>query len=262
MKSFKGKTVVVTGGTSGIGLAVCERFAAAGANVVCVARRASDKFFSACADVSDEAAVAAAIDGIAERFGRIDVLVCNAGFGISGAAEHTAAEDVKRLFEVNFLGVHNSVRAVLPHMRRCGGGHIVVVSSVAALLPIPYQSYYSASKAAASSFAAALANEVAPFGVKVCAVLPGDVKTGFTSARKKNEYDGAYAARAARAVSAMERDERGGMPPQAVARVVLRQAGRKAPPPQVVAGAKYKLFALLAKLLPRRLVNYILGRLY
>lgn len=261
MRSFAGKTVLVTGGTAGIGLAVCELFSSLGASVACMARHRSEKFFSVCADVSDEQSVRRATAEVAEKFGGIDVLVCNAGFGISGSAECTAAEDVLRLFEVNFLGVHNAVRAALPYMRG-RGGHIITVSSVAALLPIPYQSYYSASKAAVSSFSAALKNEVAPFGVKVCAVLPGDVKTGFTSARKKNADDGVYAPRAERAVGAMERDEQGGMPPQAVARAVARQAARKNPPVQVVVGAKYKLFALLAKLLPRRLVNYILGRLY
>ena len=123
MKSFAGKTVLVTGGTAGIGLAVCELFSSLGASVACMARHRSEKFFSVCADVSDEQSVRRATAEVAEKFGGIDVLVCNAGFGISGSAECTAAEDVLRLFEVNFLGVHNAVRAALPLYARQGRAH-------------------------------------------------------------------------------------------------------------------------------------------
>lgn len=261
MRSFKGKTVLVTGGTAGIGLAVCEMFSALGANVVCVARHSSEKFFSVCADVSDEQSAKAAVEQAVEKFGGIDVLVNNAGFGISGSVEYTSSADVRRIFDVNFIGVHNMVAAALPKMRG-RSGHIINISSVAAKLSIPYQAYYSATKAAVSSFSAALRNEVAPFGVKVCCVLPGDVKTGFTAARKKNADDGVYSEHCGRAVAAMERDEQSGMSPEAVAKQVVKAAARKNPPPEIVAGAKYKLFVALAKLLPERLVNYILGKLY
>ena len=106
-------------------------------------------------------------------------------------------------------------------------------------------------------------NEVAPFNIKVCCVLPGDVRTGFTSARKKNAYDNpAYGDRITKSVAAMERDERGGMSPEVIAKVVVRCASVKNPPVAVSGGAKYALFMFLARLLPRRFVNFILGRMY
>ena len=263
MNKFKDKVVVITGATSGIGRECAAQFAARGAKVVSLARHESGEYFSVCADISDEAAVNAAVARVTEQFGTIDILVNNAGFGISGAIENTSDEDARRIFDVNFFGTLNLIKAVVPVMRRGGGGSIVNISSVAGELAIPFQSFYSPTKAAVCSLSAALRNEVAPFNIRVSAVLPGDVNTGFTSARRKNSADDpAYGDRVARAVAAMERDEQNGMPPAVVARAVLRCAAAKRPPVQVSAGAKYGLFLFLAKLLPLRLVNYILGKMY
>ena len=146
-------------------------------------------------DVTDAAQVVGAVEFVLSREGKIDVLVNNAGFGISGAAEFTASQDAHRLMEVNLFGMVNLTTAVLPHMRRAGRGRIVNVSSVAAVLPIPFQAWYSVSKASINAYTMALANEVRPYGVGVCAVMPGDICTGFTAARQKScagdeEYGG------------------------------------------------------------------------
>lgn len=263
MNKFKGKVVVITGASAGIGRAAAKLFKAEGAEVVCLARRTAAGFECIPTDVTDKEAVFAAVTKIMLEHGRIDVFVNNAGMGISGAAEDTAADDAKRIFDVNFFGAFNAVKAVVPAMRSGGGGTIINVSSVAAELAIPFQSFYSATKAALSAFGGALRNEVAPFGIKVTSVLPGDVKTEFTSARKKNAANSpAYGERAERAVAAMERDEQNGMPPEAVARAIVRLASRKRPPVAVAIGGKYKFFLLLNRLLPRRLVSFILGKMY
>lgn len=122
-----------------------------------------------CCDVADERQVQATVREVWQKEGRIDLLVNNAGFGISGAAEFTENEDAKRLLNVNLFGVVNGCKAVLPLMRQQGSGRIVNVSSFAALTPIPFQAWYSVSKAAVSAYTAALRNEVAPFGVELCA---------------------------------------------------------------------------------------------
>lgn len=263
MGSLKDKVVVITGATSGIGLASARLFKSKGANVVCVARRASQEFYSVCADVTDGAQVVAAVAEVTERFGRIDILVNNAGMGISGSVEGTSEEDARRIFDVNFFGTFNFIRAAVPVMRASGGGVIINISSVAGQLAIPFQAFYSATKSAVLSLSEALRNEVAPFGIKVCCILPGDVNTGFTSARRKNlSDDPAYGDRVTRAVEAMERDERGGMPPEVIARAVLRCARSKNPPVAVAGGAKYGLFLFLVRLLPRRFVNFVLGKMY
>ena len=260
---FKGKTVVVTGASSGIGMAAARLFKAEGAEVVCLARRAVNDFECIPTDVTDEEAVFSAVEKIMRGHGRIDVLVNNAGMGISGAVEDTSLPDAKAIFDVNFFGALNVIKAAVPAMRQGGGGTIINVSSVAAELAIPFQSFYSATKAALSSLSYALRNEVAPFNIKVACVLPGDVKTDFTSARKKNAANSpAYGERIARAVAAMERDEENGMPPEKIAKCIVRLASRKNPPVAAAGGTKYKIFLFLKKILPWRLVNYIVGRLY
>ena len=260
---FKDKVVVVTGATAGIGLAAARMFKDGGAKVVCVARRHSEEFFSVQADVSDREQVRAAVEQILSTFGRIDVLVNNAGCGISGAVEDTTEKDARALFNVDFFGALFMIQQCVPAMRSGGGGKIINVSSVAAELAIPFQAFYSAAKAAILSLSKALRNEVAPFNIKVTAVLPGDVRTDFTSARKKNAADSAaYGDRVARSVAVMEGDERYGMPPELIARTIVKLAARKNPPVSVAGGAKYKLFLLLNRLLPQRLVSFIIGKMY
>ena len=183
--------------------------------------------------------------------------------GISGAAESTPEENVRAIFELNFFGALNCMRAAAPHMREAGGGRMVVVSSVAAEIAIPFQSFYSATKAAVSSLADAMRIELAPFGITVTQVLPGDVRTGFTAARTKNaEDDPAYGDRVAKSVAVMERDEKGGMSPEVIAADIVRLAAVKNPPPRVIGGGKYKLLVALTRVLPRRAVSYIVSKMY
>ena len=119
------------------------------------------------ADVTDYEQVKAAVDGIAAAEGGIDLVVNCAGSGISGAVEFTTPEDAKRQIDVNFFGTVNVNKAVIPHMRENGGGRIVNISSVGAPAALPFQAFYSASKAAINALALALANEVREFGISV-----------------------------------------------------------------------------------------------
>ena len=164
--------------------------------------------------------------------------------------------------EVNFFGALNSVQAVLPSMRERKAGRIIFTSSVAAVLSIPYQSFYSASKAAINALALALQNEVRAFGIYVSVLMPGDVSTGFTAARKKSEEGMDAYGNIRKAVAAMEKDEQGGMSPRQMAKDLYRIATRRCPAPQYVGGAQYKLFCFLDRLLPKRFVNWIVGQLY
>ena len=141
---LKNKVVVITGASSGIGRAAAELFEERGATVVCLARRTVPDFYCISTDVADECAVFSAVKEIEERFGRIDILVNNAGMGISGAVEDTSAEDAHAIFEVNFFGAFNMIRAAVPLMRRGGGGTIINVSSAAAALSNPFPSFFSA----------------------------------------------------------------------------------------------------------------------
>ncbi len=214
-------------------------------------------------DVTREDEVRAAVQELLLQEGHIDILVSNAGFGISGAAETTDPASAHAQLEVNLFGTDNTVRAVLPTMRRQGSGRIVCMSSVAGVLPIPFQLWYSVSKAGIAAYCLALQNEVRPYGITVCAVLPGDIASGFTDARQKSEAGaGDYGGRIQRSVAVMEKDERGGIRPERAGAFVARCALRKRSAPLVTMGLKYKGAVLLAKLLPRRWSNAIVGMIY
>ncbi|MBR4940410.1 MAG: SDR family NAD(P)-dependent oxidoreductase [Clostridia bacterium] len=258
------KVALVTGAGSGIGAAAAALLAQNGWSVWGLSRRglAPDGVKPISADVTDEKSLSGALELIADSDGRLDLLVNCAGSGISGAVEFTAPDLARSQLEVNLFGTANLCRLALPLLRETRG-MILNVSSVAGVLPIPFQTWYSASKAALNSFSAALANEVRPFGVRVCAVMPGDVKTGFTAARQKNpEGDNAYSGRISRSVSKMEADEQKGMSPGVIAKKILRLSRKKRLPPRVTVGFGYTALVVLADILPSAAVNLILYGLY
>lgn len=259
------KVAVVTGGSSGIGAETALSLMQAGVRVYELSRRETERpgICHISTDVTDEQAVERAVSFVLSRENRIDILVCCAGFGISGAIEFTKSQDAKKQLDVNFFGTVNCVKAVLPVMRRQKHGRIVLTSSVAGPVPIPFQAFYSVSKASINSYAMSLANEVRPFGISVCAVQPGDIASGFTDARAKSfdgdtEYDG----RILRSVKVMEHDERHGMQPSQAGRYISKTALRKRVKPLYAIGIKYKAFCVLMKLLPCALSNYIIGLIY
>lgn len=259
------KTAIVTGGSSGIGLKTAEALRDKGYKVYDLSRREAENegITHIYADVTKEETVAEAIKTIMAECKQIDILVCCAGMGVSGAVEFLQDAETRRQFDVNLFGTINTVRAALPYMRKAGTGKIICISSVAAVYSIPFQAYYSASKAAINSFVDALSNEVKPFGIQVSAVMPGDIKTGFTGAREKTalgdkEYDG----RISKAVSAMEKDEINGLPPESIADFIAKLADKKRIAPLYTVGASYKLLVFLSRLFPHSLAVKIVGRMY
>lgn len=259
------KVALVTGGSSGIGLAAVNALHEAGVTVYETSRREIEleNAVHLPGDVTDAHAMERVVNTVLEKEGQIDILVCCAGFGISGAVEYTGLEAAKKQLEVNFFGVVNTVKAVLPHMRERKSGRIVVVSSVAGAIAIPFQTYYSVSKAALNSYVCALGNELRPYGVTAAAVMPGDIATGFTDAREKSPAgDDVYGGRISRSVSRMERDERGGMDPKIAGAYIRKMALRRSVPPTSSIGLSYKALVMLARLLPARLVSRVVYLMY
>lgn len=259
------KVALITGGSSGIGLATVQALCAAGYCVYEMSRHAAQQTEAThlTGDVTRPEDAHRVVQQIIDREGRLDLLVNNAGFGISGAIECTEAADAHRQMEVNFFGMDNLCRAVLPHMRAAGSGRIINLSSVAAVIPIPFQGHYSASKAAINAYTLALGNELRPYGVQVCAVMPGDIRTGFTAARKKEcRGEALYQGRIGRSVSKMERDEQNGMPPEVIARAIVRLAEKRRVKPLYSVRLDYQLFVVLSRLLPVRLMNRVIYLLY
>ncbi len=259
------RVVVISGGSSGIGKSIASVFSEAGDIVYSLSRtgKSSPGITSLSTDVTSAQSVDHAVDMIIRQEKRIDILINCAGYGISGAIEFTDIEDSKQLFETDFWGMVRLNAAVIPYMRTNNSGLIINISSVAAILPIPFQAYYSAAKAAVTNYTLSLANELKPFSIHVCAVQPGDVSTGFTSARKKStKGDDVYNGRIHKSVGRMESDEQNGMDPDVIARSVMHIAERTRIHPVYTAGVKYRFFILLARVLPFRFVNWVLYQLY
>ncbi len=252
------KVAVVTGGTSGIGLAAVKALREKGCTVYALSRRGEIP-----CDVSEVNSVRAAVQTVLDREGRIDILVNCAGFGISGAGELTPLEAAKKQLDVNLYGTANMVNAVIPAMRKQGGGRIVNTGSVAGFVPIPFQTWYSASKAAVQSYTMAMGNELSPFGITLAAVLPGDTKTGFTAARQKiDDPDDLYQGRIARSVARMEHDEQHGVPAQKVGDLIAKVALKHRVKPLYIPGFSYNLINVLMRLLPSGVANRLIGMLY
>lgn len=259
------KVVFLTGGSSGIGLQTALALSARGCRVYEMSRKGAETpgITHLTGDVTKPETIQQAVQTVLEREGRLDICINNAGFGISGAVEFTEPEAAKKQMDVNFFGMVNTCHAVLPHMRKAGAGRIVNLSSVAAPIPIPFQAFYSASKAAINAYTMALANEVRPFGITVCAVMPGDIRTGFTAAREKEiRGDGEYGGRIGRSVSRMERDEQGGMDPKDAGRFLAKVALRRSSKPLMAIRLDYQCFVMLSRLLPVRVLNWLVGKLY
>lgn len=190
------KTWFITGASSGFGRAFADHALARGYNVVATARKtdalkeivpqAPDRFLALGLDVTRPEDAQAAVDAAVARFGRIDVLVNNAGYGVVGAFEETSDSELRAQMETNFFGAMNVTRAALPGLRKQRSGAIVNMSSLGGQLSFCGFSAYSASKFALEGVSEALAQEVAPFGIKVLIVEPGQFRTGFAGARLRH----------------------------------------------------------------------------
>jgi NAD(P)-dependent dehydrogenase (short-subunit alcohol dehydrogenase family) len=182
-------TWFITGCSTGLGRAFAEAVLAAGGSVVVTARDASrvqdiadtapDRALALALDVTDPAAVTAAVAAAEERFGRIDVLVNNAGYGYRAAVEEGEPEAVQTLFDTHVHGPTGLIRAVLPGMRARGTGAIVNISSIGARISPEGSGYYSAVKAALEALSLSLRKELAPLGIDVMVVEPGGFRTDF-----------------------------------------------------------------------------------
>ncbi len=178
------EVVLITGCSTGIGRDLAQRLAQAGYTVVATARKAEslaglDVALKLPLDVTQPDSVRQAVDSVLQRFGRIDVLVNNAGYSQCGAIEELSDDQVRQMFDVNVFGVQRMVRAVTPQMRQQKGGRIINISSIAGKMSTPVNGTYSASKFALEGLSDALRLELRPFGIWVILVEPGAIKTNF-----------------------------------------------------------------------------------
>lgn len=180
----------VTGASRGLGMALITHLLGRG-DYVAATTRSSDRLLAGLGDtdtthllcleasLTDEEQVSAAVATASDRFGQIDVVVNNAGYGILGAVEETSNEDIRTMFDVQLIGTWNVIRSVLPHMRAARSGHIMNMSSIVGLVAFPGWGLYSAAKFAIEGLSESLAAEVVDFGIAVTIVEPGYFNTSF-----------------------------------------------------------------------------------
>ncbi len=184
MSEFEGRRALVTGGASGIGAAIARRLTAGGARVAVLDRTVNDlpdDTVGVQADISDDAAVRAAVDSAVQRLGGLDILVNNAGIGAQGGVDDNDDEEWHRVLDVNVVGMVRVSRAALPALRRSDAGAIVNTSSIAATAGLPQRALYSASKGAVLSLTLAMAADLIADGIRVNAVNPGTADTPWVS---------------------------------------------------------------------------------
>jgi len=217
-------------------------------------------------NVDDCDSVNSVVELVIKHEGRIDVIVNCAGFGIVGAVEDTSIEEAKSQFETNFFGVVRVCRAVLPLMRAQRSGLIINISSIAGLVSLPFQAFYSASKFALEGLSEAMAMEVAPFGVRIVLIEPGDFRTKFTANRKRTRgsaNDSQYRQRYQKALAVFEKEEANGDDPIAVARLVSRIIDHESPRLRYSVGPTgERIVPALKQILPQKLYKWLFMKHY
>jgi short-subunit dehydrogenase len=265
-----GKVILVTGASAGIGLSIATMLQAKGHTVYGVSRSISrlqsPSFKTLQMDVTDDASVKAAVDAIVKAEGRIDVLVNNAGNGITGPAYAMPVEYAKKQFEVNFFGLVRVSSAVIPHMIEAGKGLVINVSSLAGLFGLPYQGLYSASKYAIEGYSQSLRMELRSTGVKVVIINPGDFKTDFTGSREKVPFplkNEKLEKEFNTAVAGMEKDESVGANPDVIGKKICEIVDSSSPSHRYLIGALGQTIAVpLKRILPGGLFEKLMNDHY
>ncbi|MEU2927117.1 oxidoreductase [Streptomyces sp. NPDC007251] len=233
---------LVTGASSGIGKAAALALVEAGLDVVGTSRDTSrvtplDGVTLLDLDVASDASANAVVQQVLDRFGRIDVLVNNAGVGLMGAAEETSIAQARAVFDVNVFGVMRMVQAVLPHMRARGRGRIINLSSVVGFLPSPYMAVYAASKHAIEGYSESLDHEIREHGVRALLVEPAYTSTGFEANSPRPDTPlHVYAAQRRAFDRMMEAAIKDGDDPAVVAKVIVAAATDPKPKLRYTAG--------------------------
>lgn len=241
------KTILITGASSGIGKATAKHFQAQGWNVVATMRTpaketeltALDNVLVVRLDVTDTASIRTAVEAGIERFGRIDVLLNNAGYGAYGVLEATPSENIKRQFDTNVLGLLETTKAVVPHFRKNKSGVIINVSSVGGKVTFPLGSLYHGTKFAVEGISEALSYEMREIGVRVKIVEPGAIKTDFGGRSfdfNNDESLAEYQPMVGKLFAAFESVSSVGAEPQLVAEVVMQAAEDESPRMRYIAG--------------------------
>lgn len=252
---------LVTGASSGIGQAAALALVTAGFVVVGTSRNAANvepltgvTFLDL--DVGRDESVRALIDEVIERFGRIDVLVNNAGVGAVGAGEESSINQTEEVFNTNVFGLMRMTNAVLPHMRTRGTGRVINVSSILGLIPAPFMAVYAATKHAVEGYSESVDHELREHGVRVLLVEPAYTSTSFeASSQAPDSPQSTYAAQREIARDVLATALRTADAPDVVAKVIVRAATDSKPKLRYTAGSMAARVSLLRRIVPSRVFD-------
>ena len=258
---FNGKIALVTGASSGIGEATAQRLAAAGYKVYGTSRRAAlagkRSFAMLPLDVTSDESVATVVSEVMRLEGRIDLLVNNAGFSVAPAgAEESSIEQARSIFDTNFFGNVRMTRAVVPHMRKLGGGRIINIGSIFGFLPAPYMALYAATKHAVEGYSESLDHELRVQSIRVSVIEPANTKTQFEANllepdAKLDAYRPFRAAVGKRLTEMIEDAD----DPAVVADAVLKAAIASHPKLRYPAGGRANRLQLLRRFAPAGMID-------
>ena len=253
---------IVIGGSSGIGKSVCDELLKRGFDVYNLSRTPCDLagVQNRELDVTD----GGKIESVLSELPVPEVVVYSAGFSLAAPVEYACESDYRYLFEVNFFGLVKTVRSLSARMRENGGGRIIAISSIGGIIPIAFDAYYSASKAAVDMFVREANIELNPYNIYLTSVRPGSTQTRFTFKRKvyPDEGVGVYGDKLHKAVVTLADVEQRGMQPQDVAQCVMNVLDAKKPPATANAGLANKSLFLAEKLLPEAFTDFLNRSLY
>ncbi len=248
------KIAFITGGTSGIGNAICKVLTSNGYTVYGTGRKVQngdrlDGFELVQLDVTSDESVRSAISYVIEKEGKIDVLINNAGIGFAGAIEDTSVDEIRKVFETNIEGVVRVCQEVIPYMRKQRFGYIVNITSLGAVIATPYRGIYCASKAAVEVLSESMSMELQQFGIRVTMVEPGDVKTAINENREvaesieKNVYNDHFN----KVYQIINEEVNNGDDPKKIGNIVLKVIQKKNPKLRYNAGGFQLKLAVFAK---------------
>jgi NAD(P)-dependent dehydrogenase (short-subunit alcohol dehydrogenase family) len=254
------RVVLITGASSGFGRETARILLDSGFKVYGTSRNPSAKpqepgIGMLELDVDSDDSVKNGVRELLDEAGRLDVLVNNAGYVLTGGVEETSIGEAKAQFETDFFGPVRMVKAVLPTMRKQGTGHIVNISSLAAVLPGPFESYYAAAKAALLAWSESLRHEVKSFGVKVSVIEPGFFKTNLSKTRKTAKFtirDYDYLRQ--QVIATLDDDFENGADPKIVGETILRIVTSRNPKLEYAVGRE-KRYKTLKRLMPHSIIE-------
>ncbi len=257
------KVAVIVGGSSGIGRETALKLHAKSYTVFNLSRTPfkGERIESRTADAAQEGELEKAIKEIGEEYGGLDLMVYSAGFSMAAPLEHAKSGDYRYLFEVNYFGAIEAIRAAAPYLKK-REGRAVLVGSMGGDFPIPYDGFYSSSKAALAMLAREADMELRPQGVRVSALLPGGTSTDFTYSRKvyNAEESKGYTPSVKKASAALANMEQGGMTPSLVADSIIKLIQKRNPPTVSAAGGKNNFLRYAGKMLPERVADWFVRK--